>query len=151
MLQFKAAQKAQATSTNAGLTAGTIVMTLDGEIPVEHLSPGDRIITRDCGMAILKDIKVTQTKATPIRIKSGALGHNRPTDDLYVAANTLIHIRDWRAEAMFGAQNATVPAEQLIDGEFITAQEKAEMRLYSLVFDRSHIIYAGGLEVVTAC
>jgi len=31
-------------------------MTLDGEMPVEHLSVGDRIITHDAGMSIIMAI-----------------------------------------------------------------------------------------------
>lgn len=32
--------------TKATLVVGTIIYTLDGALPVEHLIPGDRVITR---------------------------------------------------------------------------------------------------------
>ncbi len=37
----------------AGLAPGTIIFTLEGALPVEYLSPGDRIITR-AGMRVLR-------------------------------------------------------------------------------------------------
>lgn len=135
---------------HAGLAAGTIVLTLDGELPVEHLAPGDRVITRDCGMAILQDIRVTDALVAPIRVKAGSLGHTRPDRDMLIGPDTKVHIRDWRAEAIFGSKTADVAARKLIDREFVTEAEPRRMRLYTLVFDRAHIVYADGLEVATA-
>ena len=37
--------------------AWTKVMTLDGEMPVEFLTEGDRVTTRDTGMAVLKAVR----------------------------------------------------------------------------------------------
>lgn len=134
----------------SGVCTGTTVMTLDGETPVEHLSVGDRIITRDSGMAVLKEIRMTRAKIQPIRIKAGSLGHTRPDRDMIVAPNALLHIRDWRAEAIFGAATAKVEAHKLVDGEYLAVQPAREMDVYELVFDRQHIIYADGIEMITA-
>jgi hypothetical protein len=137
-------------SALSGLTAGTIVLTLDGEMPVEHLSVGDRVITRDTGMAVLREIRVETLTVAAVRIKAGSLGHTRPDTDMIVAPGARIHIRDWRAEALYGQPQANVPAHRLIDREFISELPAARMSVYTLVFDRSHIIYADGLEIVTA-
>ena len=51
-----------AQTIESGICAGTTIMTLDGEIPVEHLSVGDRIITHDAGMSIIKAIKSRDVK-----------------------------------------------------------------------------------------
>lgn len=40
---------------SGALDQGTEVLTLDGSLPVEYLSPGDRIITRN-GMRVLRGI-----------------------------------------------------------------------------------------------
>ena len=134
----------------SGLAPGTIVLTLEGELPVEHLAPGDRVITRDSGMAPLRDILVTQAFVAPVRVKAGSLGHTRPDRDMLIGPDTKVHIRDWRAEALFGSKTADVPARKLIDREFVTEAEPRRMRLYTLVFDHAHIVYADGLEVATA-
>jgi hypothetical protein len=132
---------------NAGLPAGTTVMTLDGEMPVEHLVPGDRVVSRTAGMALLRSIQVTEVEVGMVRILAGSLGHTRPDRDMRVGPDTMIHIRDWRAQAMYGKTAALVPAHRLVDGEFVAAEERTTVRLYTLTFDRPQVIYADGLEV----
>lgn len=134
----------------AGLTQGTTIMTLDGERAVEDLKAGDRIITRDSGMAILRDLRTKEAHVASIQIKAGSLGHTRPEDDMMVGPDTLVHIRDWRAKALFGADVATVKAKRLIDGEFVSELDAKTVTVHELVFDRQHIVYADGLEVASA-
>jgi hypothetical protein len=131
----------------AGLPIGTTVMTLDGEMPVEHLMPGDRVISRTSGMAVLREVKVTEVRTPMVRILAGSLGHTRPDRDMMVGPETLVHIRDWRAQALYGAASAMVPAARLVDGEFVAETEMVSVRLYTLTFDRPQVIYADGLEV----
>lgn len=133
-----------------GIVTGTIVLALSGECAVEDLVPGDRIITRDSGVAVLRDIEIVEETVIPVRIKAGSLGHRRPQEDVIVPQTTHVHIRDWRAQALFGHPSITVPAERLVDGEFIAEEAPRRMRLCRLVFDRPHVIYAGGIEVHVA-
>ena len=134
----------------SGVCAGTTIMTLDGEMPVEHLTAGTRVITRDSGMAVLRRVTAQTVRVAPIRIKAGSLGHTRPDRDMMVAPGTQIHIRDWRAEALFGTPAAMVEANRLVDGEFLAVQDEVEMRIYTLTFDRQHILYADGVELASA-
>ena len=134
----------------AGVCAGTTIMTLDGEMPVDHLTPGTRVITRDSGMAVLRHVVARKVRVAPIRIKAGSLGHTRPDRDMVVAPGTQIHIRDWRAEALFGTPAAMVEASRLVDGEFLAVQDEVEMTVYTLTFDRQHILYADGIEMASA-
>lgn len=146
----KTAKSVTHTAIESGICAGTTIMTLDGEIPVEHLSVGDRIITRDSGMSVIKAIKTRDAKIQPIRIKAGSLGHTRPDRDMIVAAGTRIHIRDWRAEALFGAAAATVEASRLVDGEFLSQLATRDVKMFDIIFDQEHILYADGVEIVSA-
>ena len=130
-----------------GLCAGTIVLTLDGELPVEHLTIGDRVISRSSGTAVLRNIVITQAMMTPIRIKAGSLGHTRPDRDMLVSPNAQLHIRDWRAEALFGTPSAMISARRLIDGEFVAEETTRVVTLFNLVFDRAQVIYADGMEI----
>jgi len=134
----------------SGFAAGSIVMTLDGEKLVEDLRPGDRVITRDTGMAILNDISTSTLCTRMVRVQAGSLGHTRPVRDVVLPAGQSILIRDWRAEAMFNARRALVQASQLIDGEFITDEGEAEMTLYALEFDAPHVVYVDGLELASS-
>jgi hypothetical protein len=148
--KVRAATAVKADVLNSGICVGTTIMTLDGEIPVEHLTVGDRVVTRDSGMAVLCDIRVTTSRLQPICIKAGSLGHPRPDRDMLVTPGARLHIRDWRAEALFGAATVNVEAHRLIDGEFIASQPGREMQTFELVFDRQHILYADGLELLSA-
>lgn len=135
-------------STAAGLCAGSTIMTLEGTLPVEFLSPGDRIITRDSGVAILRDIQISTVNMRPVTIKPGTLGVDRPDGPITMAPGQRVLIRDWRAKALYGEALALVPAERLVDGEYISQAPKAvETQIITLIFDTPHVIYANGMEM----
>jgi len=134
-----------------GFLAGTILLTQDGEMPVEFLSPGDRIITRDRGFVPLHHITRAPQSVRAIRIAAGSLGDTRPDCDLILPAGQPVLIRDWRAKALFGTAQAMVRADALVDGEFICDLGPREMQLFQLHFDSAHVLYDGGLEVAGQC
>jgi hypothetical protein len=139
------------TVQTAGIALGTVVMTLDGEIPVEHLSVGDRIITRDSGMAVLKSIHTQEITTRPYRISADRLGPGRPDVDTLVTADQPILVRGLLAKALFASDSAMVPVSRLADGEYIAKCEEQTLRVYELEFDTPHVIYANGLELASAC
>ncbi|UWP93210.1 Hint domain-containing protein [Aliiroseovarius crassostreae] len=125
-----------ATSAQAGLTKGTIVLTLRGEVAVEDLREGDRIITRDVGAQPLRAIE--QSTAKSALIQKGSLGANIPERDTRVAAEQAILLR--------GEKTSLVSVSSLA-GEVRETLEKTT--LYRLIFDRNHVIYANGAELTT--
>ena len=137
------------TQAESGLMGGSMVMTALGERRAATLQAGDRIITRDRGMAVLEDIRARDVQTRLVTIAARSLGHNRPEDDTVLPAGQRVLIRDWRAKAVFGSGRALVPAERLVDGEFITFQKEAKVTLYDLLFDDPHILYVDGLEVAS--
>jgi hypothetical protein len=135
--------------TNA-LVAGTEVLTLDGALPVDVLGPGDRVITRDSGMATLIEVRHRRLERDVVRIRAGSLGNARPDRDVLMSATQEVLIRDWRAMALFGRQQALIPVSRLVDGEFVHHAGRADVVLVELIFDAPHILYADGLEVAAA-
>lgn len=133
--------------SESGFTSGTIILSQDGEIPVEFLTPGDRIISRDAGLVTLDHVARTTHQIRAVRFAAGSLGHTRPDHDLILPENQMVLVRDWRAKSLFGVPQAMVRAGDLIDGEFICDLGLQTMLLHQLHFDTSHVIYAGGLEV----
>lgn len=133
------------------LPAGMVVLTLDGALPVEFLNAGDRVVTRDSGVAALADVSTCRRRVDAIGIRRGTLGVSRPDRDAVVPARQELLVRDWRAGVLFGASQALVPAGRLIDGEFIRSVGVIELDLYQLRFDAPHILYADGLELASAC
>ena len=130
-----------------GLPVGARILTLSGEMPVEHIMPGDRIITRDAGAAVLRTLRRHRIVTRAVKILAGSLGDTRPDCDVILPEAQLVHVRDWRARAMFSLPAATVPAAALVDGEFITALGEVEMDVITLRFDAPHVIYVDGLEL----
>ena len=133
-----------ATATG-GIARGTVVLTMKGEVPVEDLRVGDRVITRERGMAVLRDVE--RVTAAAVTVRADSLGLARPERDTTVSADQHLAVRDWRAEALFGHGAALVPAGRLADGKQIAAFGEAEF--YRLGFDADLTVYANGLETPT--
>ncbi|PWE30469.1 hypothetical protein DDZ14_15630 [Maritimibacter sp. 55A14] len=133
-----------------GLPTGTTILTGDGALPIEFLAPGDRIVTRDGGMAVLRGIRSRKVTGRAVRVRAGTLGHGRPDTDTLLPAGQRILLRDWRAPALFGCAQALVPVDRLVDGEFLVREEDVAMTLHELVFDAPHILYADGLELASS-
>ena len=148
---IKALQTDQAAAVlTHGMAMGTLVMTLDGDLPVEYLTPGDRVLTRS-GVRRLRSIEMTHIQnARVVRISESTLGVDVPMAALVVTADQPILIRDWRAKALYGVAEAMIPARRLVDGEYIRAEVVADLRLFTLHFEAAVVIYAGGLELSCA-
>jgi len=143
--------RSQGDSISAAVPMGTEILTMDGVLPVEFLEVGDRIITRSSGALRLRGIVRQKTPADLrlVHITPDALG-GKPDCETLLPPQQRILIRDWRAKALWGAEQARVAAARLIDGEFIKWSDKRPAALFSLHFARAEVIYANGLELVTA-
>jgi Hint domain len=134
-----------------GMCAGTSIMTLEGILPVEYLSKGDRIVTRDAGAIRLVDVTVTAHACRPIRVAADTLGIGRPVSDTLLAPGQRVLVRDWRARTLFGRDQALVPIARLVDGNYVTrCAELMDLRLYTLHFENNQVVYANGIEVAAA-
>lgn len=130
-----------------GILAGTGVLTADGEMPVEFVMTGDRIVTRS-GLRVLRRVQAqVLRRAVLVRIGAETLGVGQPAEDVLVPAGQPVLVRDWRAQAMFGTTQALVAARRLVDGHWIRAEAGKNVRLFALRFDSPEVIYAGGLEL----
>lgn len=137
--------------SHAALPPGTEVLSLAGALPVEALYPGDRVITRDAGARTLLEIcrHAVPGSMRFVAIRQDALG-GKPARDLVLPADHRILLRDWRAQALFGTPTARVSLSRLVDGEFICWSEARPEALLTLHFAQEHILYADGLEVMSA-
>lgn len=146
----RAGQFASYYMTDTGLMKGAALLTLDGEIPVEFLSVGDKIITRDTGVSKVQHIQIATRKVHTIAVDPGGMGRGKPVEDVRLAADQMVLIRDWRARALFNSERALVAARTLVDGEFITDLGMRQTTLYQIFCDGPHILYCDGLELATA-
>jgi Hint domain len=129
-----------------GIAVGAPVVTLDGVMPVEYLEPGDRVVTRS-GVRTLCDVLCLPYSGEALMVIGGSLGHCLPGENTYILPDTRIVVRDWRARALFGMETALVPAETLEDGEFVRRVQVVDLPMFTLVFEKDEIVYAGGMEL----
>jgi len=133
---------------------GSKIRTSRGDVPIEWLAPGDKILTRDNGYASLRAIRSTKVSRAamrrnpdliPITLPAGALGNNRP---LRLSASHRVLIRNWSAELFFGTNEVLVAAGNAVGFGGITRDPcQKPVTYFHLLFDRHEIIRANGCWV----
>lgn len=126
-------------------TPGTLILTPAGEVPVEALAPGDRVVTDGGGSA---EIRWTGRRTVPgagrhapVLIAAGTLGNRR---DLMVSPQHRMVVADWRAELLFGLAECLVPAVALVDGERIRRHPLPEVTYLHFLCEGHAIVRAEG-------
>lgn len=134
-----------------GVPAGAAIMTLDGALPVDHLYPGDQVVTRRGAQRIDYISKIELPMAAClVEVTENALG-GRPDQPIRLPMAQRVLLRDWRAKALYGQAQACVPAGQLVDGTYIRLVEAdGPVTFYQISFGRPEIIHADGLELASA-
>lgn len=135
-----------ASQHHLGVPAGSHILTSAGELPIEYIGAGDKAITRDCGMSLIKAIEPVEFRGPIVRLLAGTLGQAYPDKDILLPADQLILLRDWRAKMLFGSDEIMVPVHRLVDGEFVTLIENGEITLFQMELAAGQIVYADGLE-----
>lgn len=125
--------------------AGTLIGTLNGHVPIEHLAPGDSVLTRDNGMRLVRWIGSTKRAANgnvaPIHIAAGTLKNTR---DLLISPNHRMLIVGAEAEYISGDNEVLVAAKHLVDGQNIRQINGGYVEYFHLLFDDHEIILAEG-------
>ncbi len=132
----------------SGLGTGTLVLSADGEMPVEYLCAGDRVITRDAGMVRLQGVVRRRMVLRGIRLAAGSLGPDLPRFDLILPAAQPLLLRGPRARVLLGTDRALIRAERLTAWDRGCDLGACAFLLHRLIFDAPHLIYAGGIEVL---
>jgi hypothetical protein len=137
-------------------TPGTRIETPHGLRNVEDLREGDQVSTKDNGAQDISWIgsrKMTgarlfaMPKMRPIRIRAGALGVERPDQELLVSPEHRMLIRGEKARALFNTPEVLVSAKDLINGSTIAVDTQArEVTYIHLLLPRHQIVWANGVE-----
>lgn len=133
------------------LPSGCTVLTARGDVSLETIAPGERIITRDHGMVPVRDVICFQTPedARAVQFPTGSLGRNRPQQNLCLPFDQPVVLRGWRAKTLFHAHEARVAAVRLVDGAVIREVAAPRSTVWSIILDRPSAIYVNGMEVVS--
>ena len=137
-------------------TPGTLIDTVDGPRPVEDLREGDRVQTRDNGVQDILWIgsrRMTgarlfaMPRLRPVRFRTGALGVERPDQELLVSPEHRMLIKGEIAQSLFNTPEVLVAAKDLVNGSTITVDtELREVTYIHLLLPRHEVIHANGIE-----
>ncbi|MBN2907743.1 MAG: Hint domain-containing protein [Rhodobacteraceae bacterium] len=135
---------------------GTRIDTPTGPVPVEALTEGDRIQTKDDGaQEILWIGRRRMTGARlyamphlrPVRIRAGALYDDRPEGDLLVSPQHRVLLRGRAAELLFHTPEVLVAAEDLVNDRTITYDHSLrEVTYIHLMLERHQVVWANGVQ-----
>ncbi len=135
---------------------GTLIVTPDGPRPVETLEEGHRVLTRDNGPRPIlwrgsRRMSGARLHAMPhlrpVRIRTGALGQDRPEGDLLVSPEHRVLVRGRAAEILFRTPEVLVAARDLInDSSILTDHALRDVTYVHLMLEQHQIVWANGLE-----
>lgn len=136
-----------ALQTTPCFTAGTLIDTPRGAVPVETLRPGDLVRTHDNGLQPLRWIGTSACMAlgvdAPVRLAAGALGAH---DGVEFSPNHRILWRAPYAALLFGEAELLIKARDLLGRPGISRRQDGRPVTYvHLLFDQHEIITANGL------
>ncbi|WP_242013762.1 Hint domain-containing protein [Gemmobacter caeni] len=126
---------------------GTMITMANGsQRPIETLTAGDRVLTRDHGPQAVRWVGNATLRAVgafaPVVITSGAMGN---AGDLIVSQHHRMFLYQRQRTPGLPTSELLVQAKHLVNGETIFLREGAFVDYFSLVFERHEIIYAEGV------
>lgn len=142
-------------ATNVCFADGTMILTPDGERPVESLRPGDLVVTRDHGAAPVawvyakgwSRVEIARSRnLAPVLIRAGALGGGLPKRDLRLSQQHRVLVCGAVAERMFGAREVLIPAKALIGHAGVQLDlPRSGVRYHHVMLKRHEVLLANGV------
>ncbi|MBL4927663.1 Hint domain-containing protein [Fuscibacter oryzae] len=134
-------------------TPGTLIATPRGEVPVENLRVGDKVITRDDGLQEIrwlghKDLSwsdlSTHAHLKPVLVTAGSLGDGLPERDMMVSPNHRMLVANDRTSLYFDEHEVLVAAKHLLSGSRISTVDAAGLTYIHFMFDRHQVVLSNG-------
>ncbi|WP_120632867.1 Hint domain-containing protein [Ruegeria sp. EL01] len=126
--------------------AGTKIQTADGEVVVEDLEVGDKVVTQDNGLQPIRWIgsarRFAAGELAPVVFQKGVIDNTRV---LKLSPQHRLLISGWRAELLFGEDEVLVPAKALVNDGSIFFERGGYVDYYHILFDTHEIIYSDGV------
>ncbi len=153
-VRFREIERIEATNTCPVpcFTNGTLIATPYGEVPIETLEVGDRVITRDNGVQRIRwigervvggDELGRMPSLRPILIEAGALGNGLPERDLLVSPNHRMLVTG-QADLLYGEAEVLVAAKHLTHLPGVRQVDVENVTYFHILFDRHEIVLSNG-------
>lgn len=137
-------------------TPGTSIQTPDGAKHVETLAPGDHVLTKDNGAQEIQWVGARRMtgarlfampRLRPIRFRAGALGIERPDEELVVSPEHRILVQGRVAEALFNTDEVLVRAKDMLnDHSVVVDSQLREVTYVHLLLPSHQVVWANGVE-----
>ncbi len=134
-------------------TPGTLIATPKGERKVEDLNVGDRIITRDNGLQVIRWVGARDMSGEelaidehlrPVLIREGALGKGLPERDMMVSPQHRVLVANDKTALYFGEREVLVAAKHLTDMDGVDVVEVSHTCYIHIMFDQHEVILSDG-------
>ncbi|MGR3794717.1 Hint domain-containing protein [Vannielia sp. SX4] len=134
-------------------TPGTMIATAEGEVPVETLKVGDRVMTRDNGLQTIRWVgRKTLNKAAlqrqpelrPVRVAKGAMGQGLPERDMLVSPQHRLLVTGDHAALWFEDREVLVAALHMINDSTIRRADVEEVTYIHILFDQHEVVLSDG-------
>lgn len=138
-------------------TPGTLITTQRGEVPVEMIAAGDRVVTRDNGIQTVRWVGKTQMflhdfqmdpHLLPVFIQQGSLGKGLPERDMMVSPNHRILVANTRAKVRYTDREVLVAAKHLAAQGVHTVQSSGTTYVHFMC-DRHEVVLSNGIWTET--
>jgi Ca2+-binding RTX toxin-like protein len=134
-------------------TPGTLIKTAQGEMPVEEITVGTRVLTNDHGYqpvvwAGAREIDaetLAQNYALkPVLIRKGALGKNMPERDMMVSPQHRMLIGNFKTALWLGEEEVLVPAKFLVGLDGIEEVQSGGVTYIHFMFNDHQVVMSDG-------
>ncbi|MEM8788793.1 MAG: Hint domain-containing protein [Pseudomonadota bacterium] len=130
--------------------AGTPILTLVGDLPVEEIRRGDRVLCQDgCFHEVLwtGHIRVDgRGDFAPVRFRNGALGNRQ---DVSFSPAHRVRIADWKAEILFGHQQVLAAARDLVGMPGVERVPQRWVDYHHILLEDHQMVASAGLWTET--
>ncbi|MCA8869724.1 MAG: Hint domain-containing protein [Rhodobacteraceae bacterium] len=134
-------------------TPGTRILTRKGEVPIEDLKVGDKVVTRDNGAQEIRWIGkktldgrmlIENPHLRPILVRKGALGPNLPERDMMVSPNHRFLVANDRTSMLFEEREVLVAAKHLVDEKAVQQVTTVGTTYIHMLFDHHEVVLSDG-------
>lgn len=134
-------------------TPGTRIATPKGEVRVEALRAGDKVVTRDNGLQEIRwvgekrlsaEMIAQMPRLRPVLIRAGALGKGLPERDMLVSPNHRVLMMGERPALYFDETEVLASAKHLVGADGISRVDASALTYVHFMFDHHEVVLSDG-------
>ncbi|PHO05091.1 type I secretion protein [Rhodobacteraceae bacterium 4F10] len=134
-------------------TPDTAILTPVGEVPVQNLRVGDKVVTRDNGLQTIRWVGkkrlsghslIGRPNLRPVMIRAGSLGPNLPERDMMVSPNHRMLLVGSQPQLMFDEREVLVAAKHMLHFNGVHQVETGGVEYVHFLCDNHEVVLANG-------